>query len=114
MFDSQVNSTGYKRVNTSGETFFSFDSQVNSTGYKSYTVAGLATLWFDRQVNSTGYKRSNRIKKKIFESHVGSAWRTGRGRKADNNFFFDKFYMKLQHVCSACTVKLRFESSVIL
>ena len=51
--------------------------------------------------------------KEIFESHVGSAWQTGRGRKADDNFFFDKFYMKLQHVCSACTVKLRFESSVI-
>ena len=70
-------------------------------------------LKFDKQVNFTGYKRSNRIKKKILESHVGSAWLTGRGRKADDNFFFDKFYMKLQHVCSACTVKLRFESSVI-
>ena len=41
------------------------------------------------QVDSTGYKRSNRIKKKILESHVGSAWRTGRGRKADDNYFFD-------------------------
>ena len=65
------------------------------------------------QVDSTGYKRSNRIKKKILESHVGSAWRTGRGRKANNNFFSIDCYMKLQHVCSACTVKLRFESSVI-
>ena len=26
--------------------------------------------------------------KEIFESHVGSAWQTGRGRKADDNFFF--------------------------
>ena len=89
MFDSQVNSTGYKRVNTSGETFFSFDSQVNSTGYKRRKRFYHVCVKFDRQVNSTGYKRSNRIKKKIFESHVGSAWRTGRGRKADDNFFFD-------------------------
>ena len=29
------------------------------------------------------------IMKEIFESHVGSAWQTGRGRKADDNFFFD-------------------------
>ena len=81
--------------------------QENSTGYKRLPFSISLSILFDRQVNSTGYKRSNRIKKKIFESHVGSAWRTGRGRKADNNFFFDKFYMKLQHVCSACTVKLR-------
>ena len=55
---------------------------------KSYSV-------FDRQVNSTGNKRSNRIKKKILESHVGSAWRTGRGRKADDNFFFDRLLYEI-------------------
>ena len=66
-----------------------FDRQVNSTGYKRGLLNGLNDEMFDRQVNSTGYKRSNRIKKKIFESHVGSAWRTGRGRKADDNYFFD-------------------------
>ena len=66
-----------------------FDSQVNSTGYKRWCTTTRSTGLFDRQVNSTGYKRSNRIKKKIFESHVGSAWRTGRGRKADDNYFFD-------------------------
>ena len=66
-----------------------FDSQVNSTGYKRKDVGNNFVPLFDSQVNSTGYKRSNRIKKKIFESHVGSAWQTGRGRKADDNFFFD-------------------------
>ena len=66
-----------------------FDRQVNSTGYKSYMLKTEVTKQFDRQVNSTWHKRSNRIQKKILESHVGSAWQTGRGRKADDNFFFD-------------------------
>ena len=66
-----------------------FDRQVNSTGYKRIKCHYIYSSLFDRQVNSTGYKRSNRIKKKILESHVGSAWQTGRGRKADDNYFFD-------------------------
>ena len=89
MFDRQVNSTGYKSMFYFFCRDSTFDRQVNSTGYKRGLLNGLNDEMFDRQVNSTGYKRSNRIKKKIFESHVGSAWQTGRGRKADDNFFFD-------------------------
>ena len=33
--------------------------------------------------------------KEIFESHVGSAWQTGRGRKADDNFFFDRLLYEI-------------------
>ena len=66
-----------------------FNKQENSKVHKRSIISIPNTIKFDRQVNSTGYKRSNRIKKKILESHVGSAWQTGRGRKADDNFFFD-------------------------
>ena len=89
MFDRQVNSTGYKSDKEESNSVHKFDRQVNSTGYKSQQIYTISLTVFDRQVNSTWYKRSNRIKKKIFESHVGSAWQTGRGRKADDNFFFD-------------------------
>ena len=85
----QVDSTGYKRNTKKQKIGLKFDRQINSTGYKSNQQGGQICKMFDRQINSTGYKRSNRIQKKILESHVGSAWRTGRGRKADDNFFFD-------------------------